>query len=260
MITDCHTHIKNILNDAETAEFLDSCGKVDACFVLTKCFGAGAAANGEMAEFVKDKPKLIGFGAFHPIEDKVGVKNVRSVTVDPGLKGVVLYCSQGKFHPTHSRAMRFYEAAEELSLPVFFHNGPELSFDAVLDFAQPYLLDEVARKFPALKIIIGSMGMPFLPQTIAMIAKHENIYADLSICPSRVWEVYNIVISCSEADVMDKLLFGSGYPNARADECIETLLGFNKLMADMSLPSVRREKIREVVERDTLELLGIGRA
>ena len=56
---------------------------------------------------------------------------------------------------------------------------------------------------------------------------------------------------------MDKLLFGSGYPQAAPGECIETLLGFNKLMANTALPNVPREEIREIIERDTLSVLGI---
>jgi hypothetical protein len=57
--------------------------------------------------------------------------------------------------------------------------------------------------------------------------------------------------------VMDKLLFGSGYPQANAGQCMETLLGFNKLLADTNLPTVPRVDIQGIIERDTLELLGI---
>ncbi len=116
---------------------------------------------------------------------------------------------------------------------------------------------EIAGRFPALKIVIGAMGVPFLDQTICMLSKHENVYADLSISPQKKWEVYNIVVSAHEADVMDKLLFGSGYPIAKPDNCIETLLGFNMMLGDTNLPGVPREEIRGIIERDTLALLGI---
>jgi len=56
---------------------------------------------------------------------------------------------------------------------------------------------------------------------------------------------------------MDKLLFGSGFPLSNAGECIETLLGFNMLLSDTKLPTVPRGSIRNVIERDSLELLGI---
>ena len=175
-----------------------------------------------------------------------------------GLSGIVLYCPKHKFHPAHSRAMRLYETAVELKLPIFFHNSGPLESDSVLDFARPYLLDEVARKFPSLKMVIGKMGMPFIKETLCLLSKHENIFADLSVAPNKVWEVYNIVTSAHEADVMDKLFFGSGYPVADPSQCIEALLGFNRLVAEANLPTVPREKIRNIIERDSLAALGIS--
>ena len=56
---------------------------------------------------------------------------------------------------------------------------------------------------------------------------------------------------------MDKLLFGSGFPSGNAGQCIETLLGLNMLLADTNLPTVPRGSIRNIIERNTLELLGI---
>ena len=101
------------------------------------------------------------------------------------------------------------------------------------------------------------MGMPFVEQTLSIVAKHENIYADLTIKPGSAWQVYNMVVAAYEHGVMDKLLFGSGFPFSSAGECIETLLGFNKLLGDTNLPTVPRGNIRNIIERDTLELLGI---
>jgi len=127
----------------------------------------------------------------------------------------------------------------------------------VLEYAQPYLLDEIARMFPDLKILIGNMGVPFVEQTLAMVAKHKNVYADLTMRPSSVWQLYNTVVGAHERGVMDKLLFGSGFPVGNAQQCMETLLGFNMLLADTNLPGVPRSSIRAVIERDTLEVLGL---
>jgi predicted TIM-barrel fold metal-dependent hydrolase len=90
-----------------------------------------------------------------------------------------------------------------------------------------------------------------------MVSKHENVYADLTIRPSKVWQTYNIVVAAYERNVMNKLVFGSGFPLGNPGQCIETLLGFNMLLADMKLPTVPRGSIRNVIERDSLELLGI---
>jgi predicted TIM-barrel fold metal-dependent hydrolase len=207
----------------------------------------------------KYKEKMAGFALVDPTKDKLGPKKTEAISEKLGLKGAVLYCSGLGFHPAHSRAMRFYESAQELGLPIFFHNGGAMGPGAVLDYAQPFLLDEVARNFPELRMVIGTMGAPFIDQALAMAAKHENVYADLTIKPSNVWQVYNLVVSAHEYAVMDKLLFGSGFPFGKAGECIETLLGFNKLLGGTNLPTVPRDSIRHVVERNTLEVLGIKR-
>ena len=101
------------------------------------------------------------------------------------------------------------------------------------------------------------MGVPFVEQTLVMVAKHKNVYADLTIKPRNVWQTYNTVISAHEYGVMDKLLFGSGFPAGNAGQCIETLLGFNMLLADTNLPTVPRGSIQNIIERDALALLGI---
>ncbi len=258
MIVDCHTHINFAADDVETSEHLEAAEPVDVCIVLATAEGPSEEVNNRVSEYVsKHKEKMVGFAVVEPMQDGVSVKNLTSIRDKLGLEGAVLYCSSCGFHPAHSRAMRFYESAEELGWPVFFHNGGHLGPDAVLDYTQPYLLDEVARTFPGLKILIGTMGMPFTEQTLSMVSKHENVYADLTIRPGNVWQVYNTVVPAYECGVMDKLLFGSGFPSGHAGECIETLLGFNMLLADTNLPTVPRGNIRNIIERDTLELLGI---
>lgn len=233
------------------------CERLDGCFVMAGLSSDRDAVNGDLADYVSTNSKARGFVTFNPLVDDVTVKAVRKMTLDRGLCGAALYCAEHAFHPAHSRSMQFYEAAQELGLVVFFHNCPPYSPESILDYAQPWLLDEVARTFGDLKIIIGRMGIPFFWQTEAMLAKHKNVYADLSIHPQQVWENYNMVVSAYEAGIMDKLLFGSGFPFARPDACIETLLGFNRLLTDTQLPQVPREKLRSIVERDTLTLLGL---
>ncbi|MBL7107239.1 MAG: amidohydrolase family protein [Phycisphaerae bacterium] len=257
MIVDCHTHLHCPQRGLLTDEHAAVCEKVDACFVLAGVGMDRPAANEELAEYVSNKPKAYGFAVINPAEDPVTQKAVKNMTLDKGLGGLVLYCAEDGFHPTHSRALRLYEAAQQLGLVVYFHNCPPYSPPAVLDYARPWLIDEVARTFDGLKIIVGRMGAPFLEQTNSLLVKHANVYADLSIHPQRVWQVYNLVMKAYEAGVMDKLLFGSGFPFADPGACIETLLGFNKLLADTHLPQVPREKLRSVVERDSLALFGL---
>jgi hypothetical protein len=258
MIVDCHTHISFAADEVEAAEHLAAAEAVDACIVLAAANGPSEETNKRLSDYVnRHKEKLIGFAVIEPTKDKIGAGNLKSLVEKLGFDGVVLYCSACGFHPAHTRAMRFYESAEELRVPVFFHNSGHLGPDAILDFAQPYLIDEVARMFPALKIVIGGMGVPFVEQTLEMAGKHKNVYADLTVRPSNVWQVYNMVVSAYGRGVMNKLLFGSGFPFGNTQECMETLLGFNMLLADTNLPTVPRGNIRDIIERDVPGVLGI---
>lgn len=257
MIVDCHTHLYCPQRGNVTEEHRAMCGELDACFVLAGSGSDREMMNRDLAQYIGQNQKARGFAVTNPAEDSVTAKAVKNLTREQGLVGIVLYCTEDRFHPAHSRALRVYEAAEQLGLIIYFHNSPPYSPNAVMDYAQPWLIDEIARMFPQLRIIIGRMGLPFNPQTEVLLAKHKNVYADLSVNPKRVWQVYNLVVSAYEAGVMDKLLFGSAFPFAEPGACIETLLGFNKMLADTHLPQVPREKLRSIVERDTLELLGL---
>ena len=257
MIVDCHTHIDFSEDGNGISEFLEASGAVDKCIVLARP-GKAEEVNDRLSECVKEhKLKITGFAFVDPTAQPITKKELSSITRKKDLSGVVVYCSACKFHPADSRAMLLYEAAETLNLPVFFHNGPVLASDATLEYAQPILIDEIARTFKELKIIIGDMGAPFVEQTLAIISKHPFVYADLTIRQDCIWQVYNMVVSAYENKVMDKLLFGSGFPLGRAQKSIEILLGFNKMLIGANLPSVPRAEIHDFLEKDALAALGI---
>lgn len=257
MIVDCHTHLRCSQRGDLTEQHRRACQGMDACFVLAGLDNDRPGANDELARYIRQTPNAYGFAAVNPLHDDISAKALKTLKKEDRMVGLALYCAEEEFHPTHSRALELYEAAQEAGLIVFFHNCPPFSPAAVLDYAQPWLLDEIARSFPNLSIIIGRMGMPFHYQTLCLLGKHENVFADLTVHPHKIWQVYNLVMGAYEAGVMDKLLFGSGFPYAEAGPCIELLLGFNKMLADTHLPQVPREKLRSIVERDSLTALGI---
>lgn len=256
MIVDCHTHADNDeLRNSLVGQLAET---IDAAFVLATPEGDRVATNQQLSLFVGAQESLIGWAVLDPTQDPISQEELRATTLDMGLLGVVLYCSRHAYNPTHSQAMKLCDAAQSLGLPVFFHNaGMGIGDSGDLAYAQPYLLDEVAQAFPDLKMVIGCMGVPFVSQTMAVLMRHEHVFAGLTICPNKVWQTYNIVVNAYEHGVMNKLLFGSGFPEGDAGACIEALLGFNMRLANTSLPTVPRGIIRNIVERDSLNMLGI---
>ncbi|MHC4292850.1 MAG: amidohydrolase family protein, partial [Planctomycetota bacterium] len=156
MIIDCHTHIQSSVIDIDKAEHLAAAEPVDICFVLAAGNHPSKEINKTLSEYVNNhKSKMVGFGIVKPAEDNMSLDDIGYMKDKLGLKGAVLYCAQCGFHPVHSRAMQFYESAQKMLMPLFFHNE-QSSPSSVLNYAQPFLLDEVAVSFPDLKVVVGN--------------------------------------------------------------------------------------------------------
>jgi uncharacterized protein len=204
----------------------------------------------------RDPGKLIGFAGIDPTE-RVAVAELKIAKEDLRLRGITMSPANQDFHPTDSRAMKVYAEAERLGMPILIHPVGQFSEASKLEFARPYLLDEVARSFPKLRLVIAQMGQPWIDETIIMLGKHANVFADVSGLLSRPWQAYNALVSANQYGVMDKLLFGSDFPYTNATECIETLYSLNQIAQGTNLPVVPREALRGIVERDAISLLGL---
>jgi hypothetical protein len=211
-----------------------------------------------VADYVNRFPqKLIGFAGIDPTE-RGAVEEVRAVRNDLHLRGLTISPANQDFHPSDSRAMRVYAEAEKLGMPVLVHPGSQFTEATKLEFGRPYLWDEVARCNPQLRIVIAQLGQPWVDETICMLGKHPNVFADVSGLLRRPWQAYNSLVLAYQYGVIDKLLFGSDFPYTNATECIEALYSLNQVAQGTNLPVVPREALRGIVERDTLGLLGLS--
>ena len=213
--------------------------------------------NRFVADYVARFPqKLIGFAGIDPTE-RSALEEIRIAKNDLQLRGITISPAIQDFHPADTRAMQIYAEAERLAMPILVHSIGQATEQSKLEFARPYLLDEVARNFPKLPIIIAQLGQPWLDETICLLGKHTNVFADVSGMLSRPWQAYSALVSAYQSQVIDKLLFGSDFPYTSATECIEALYSINQIAQGTNLPVVPREALRGIVERDALSLLGL---
>lgn len=234
-------------------------GTVDKAIVLgfKSKYLRAEIPNRFVAEYVQRFPnKLIGFAGIDPTE-RSAVSDIRLAREELRLKGITVSPANQDFHPTDSRAMGVYAEAEQLGMPVLFHPSGHFTEQSKLEYGRPYLLDEIARNFPTLRIIIAQLGQPWIEETIVMLGKHSHVFADVSGMLSRPWQAYNALVSAHQHGVIDKLLFGSDFPYTSATECIEALYSINQMAQGTNLPVVPREALRGIVERDALGLLGL---
>jgi predicted TIM-barrel fold metal-dependent hydrolase len=213
--------------------------------------------NDDTAAFVQaHSEKFIGFLTVHPFQPDA-LEEIERGTQDLGLRGIKLGPNYQNFDPLGSEAFAVFERAEELGLPILFHQGTSPVRFADLDFAHPRHIDRVATAFPDLKMILAHMAHPWQTDCYVVIRKHPNVYADISANFYRPWSYYNAMRIATEWAVLDKLLFGSDYPIAAPQETMDALWRVNDAIAGTALPPVPLDALERILHRNSLELLGL---
>jgi len=93
---------------------------------------------------------------------------------------IKFYLGYEKLNPLDKKWDRVYLLAQKYRIPIIFHTGDTLGPNAHLRFSHPLQLDELAVKFPKLKIVIAHLGNPWLLDAAEVVYKNPNVYADLS--------------------------------------------------------------------------------
>lgn len=278
-IIDCHTHVGlagvhvggSIMEDLIRAwgkplwnvtieEHWAAVQEVDRAIVLA--FDAPdiglEVPNDYVAQYVDQHPeKLIGFASVDPkrpnapyiLED--AIKNL-------GLRGLKIAPIYQHFDPLSLEAFALLEAADSLGIPVLWHQGTTFVRDAPLIHSRPVLLDEVARRFPDLRMWIAHLGHPWCDELVAMIRKHPNVYADMSALHPRPLQFYFAMMSAVEYGVADKVLFGTDFPFMTLEASLVGLRNINKVVEGTGMPRVPDEVIEGIIHRDSFALLGLS--
>ncbi len=279
MIVDCHTHLwrcpgeltedlveemsiarRRPFNPNVTADqHAEAVKDVDRAIV----FGLRAPHTGflceneTVAEYVQTDPaKLIGFGSVCPTEANAA-DEVHRAAEELGLRGLKLAPVYGNWHPHDESAAAVFAAAERLAMPIIVHQGTTFPRKARLALAGPILLDDVAIRFPGLKIVIAHLGHPWEADTIAVIRKQPNVFADISALFYRPWQMINSLRLAVEYGVADKLLFGTDYPFTTLDESVAGLRRVVQLSRELGPLELPADLPDEILHRDTLGLLGL---
>ena len=98
--------------------------------------------------------KFIPFMSLHPEQPDIDAEYERAVG-ELGCRGIKLALSYQAVDPVSDAAFRLFDRLQSDGLPIVFHNGMSASPDAVLRYAHPLAMDEVAIAFPRLKMILA---------------------------------------------------------------------------------------------------------
>ncbi len=280
MIVDCHTHLWNgpkdfsdeLRNELASVGYCDEIISVSperhaAATSSVDCsivFGLRAplsgffSVNDTVAEYVQTNPKrLIGFAALDPTESSV-LEELDRVVDQLGLRGIKLTPIYSGYHPFDERVLPIYERAEELRLPILFHQGATFPRKAPLKFAMPHQLEDIALRHPDLKMIVAHLGHPWEAETIVLIRKQPNVFADISGLFGRPWQFYNSLRLAVEYGVVHKLLFGTDFPFFTFEDTVDGLRNIVDWSQKMEVPSLPIQLPDDIINQNTLQLLGLS--
>ncbi|MEO6886625.1 MAG: amidohydrolase family protein [Jatrophihabitantaceae bacterium] len=245
-------------DDVTVARYDQAMAGVDLTFVFgIRATRAGINTPHEfIADFVKESStNCIGFMALDP-SDPDAIEQLRH-GVELGLRGIKLYPVLAHFDPRDERYDPFYRAATDAGLIVLWHMGATPSPEGRLDYSQPLLVDEVARRHPGLTQIIAHLGHPWQRDTMVVLRKNRRVFSDVSASWFRPVDGHRALIRAQEWGVVDKLLFGSDFPLWTPAQAIDGLIGLGELPSIPGAPSIAKGTIDWLLHGDPRPALGL---
>ncbi len=230
----------------------------------TVVFGGKAKLAGlwvpdsEIADYVATQPgRLIGFLSLDPTQPG-WQDELREGHQSLKLKGIKLMPMYAGFYPNSRDLYPLWEYATKHHLPVLLHTGTTFISKAPLDCTLPRLLDDVAIRFPEVKMILAHLGHPYEGECVATIRKHANVYADCSALHYRPFQLYQSLMLVQEYGVWNKLLLGSDYPFTTIDASLTGMRSLNSMLEGSALPRLNMDEMEKMFYRDSLSILGIN--
>jgi uncharacterized protein len=211
--------------------------------------------NDDVAAFVKRMGGgVIGFLSVDP-NDPGAADEVERASQDLGLRGVKLGLPYQAISPVDPRAMRVFERCERLGLPVLVHQGAIFSSAGRMIEANPILIDDVALKFPDLKVIIAHLGHPWVKETAVVMRRNPNVFSDVAALYRRPTMMMAGLSAAHEYGVLDKVLFGTDYPFTDVEGSIAGLTRIFEAMSKTFPGELGPTQLEELLHRPTFEML-----
>ena len=231
--------------------------------VKTIVFGGKARLSGlwvddkTVSDFVAEHPNdLIGFLSVDPTQEGWR-REMRDGHETLGLRGIKLLPMYAGFSPDDVTLEPLWRYAEDKNLPVLLHMGTTFIAQAPLACTLPRLIEPVATKHPNVRIVLAHLGHPYEGECIAVIRKHENVFADISALHYRPFQFYQSLMLVQEYGVWHKLLFGTDFPFTTVQATVDGLRSMNEMLEGTKLPRLKLAEIEKLIYRDALSLLGL---
>ena len=201
--------------------------------------------------------KLVGVASVDP-HDPECCEQLRHAVRNLGFRALKLSGAYQNFDPSDTAYDELYRTALRLDIPIFWHQSTNFFAETPLRWSKPVHLDQVAQRFPKLRMVICHIGHPWYTDAVMVARKHRNVYCDMSGYGFRRWRFYVSLATAFEYDIGDKVLFGSDYPICSVEDSVTYLRDAVELARRTGLPEIPASFVDDVLERDSLALLGMA--
>lgn len=184
--------------------------------------GEAAISNEEIKKIVDTDPDFyIGFASVDPRKDNAA-EQLGYAFRTLGLKGLTINPAKLYLYPGDSRLLELYEVCRQYHKPIIFHAGVSLESNTLSKFARPVEFEEVAIRFPDIRLCLAHFGWPWVEETASLLIRFPNIYTNTAMMymdsPAQLFEkVFRQDFGryWLDHDFSGKVMFGSDSPRIR---------------------------------------------
>jgi uncharacterized protein len=186
---------------------------------VTVAFGMGSLGGGDddplgvarTLELARSVPGLKAIGIADPTHtDPRHMKAVAAQIENHRhqIVGLKAYLGYLRFGPEDPNYAPYYRLAAKYHLPVIFHTGDTWSTTAIVKYAHPLRVDEVAVDNPDVRFVMAHFGNPWLTDAAEVAFKNANVWADLSgLFVGSEKEMLDILAALNKGDSAAGLIF-----------------------------------------------------
>jgi hypothetical protein len=185
--------------------------------------------NGLVAGLVHKYPdRFRGFIGVDPHKGRKALKEIDRM-VGEGLCGVMIAPWEHRLFTDDKKYFPIYERCIRHDIPIWIHTSLNFSHVIPMEYGRPLILDRVAVRYGDLKIIAGHAGWPWVTEMVAVLWRHENVYADISGIRPKYMGMHNTgwepLVHYGNTILQDKILFATAWPLVMFDTAVSDVNG-----------------------------------
>ncbi len=208
------------------------------------------------AEIARRFPgRFLMLAGIDPFQGQESVNTLGRCVRELGYAGLLVVPFRNGVPADHEVFKPLYALCQELGVPAWIHSTNNWDPRYPSDFSHPRIIDRIAIEFPALKIMAGHAGWPWVMEMVTTAWRHPNVYVEFSAFhPRSLAEPgfgFAPLLHFGKGPLQNKIMFGSTWN--MLNEPMETILGQVR-----SLPGVTPELAEKWLHGNAARLFGLA--